>query len=73
MKKILVESVIEECEYFCDKHPDKEAFSQLNITSWYGSEYDLMGVEVHLCDECVKKMYEYINNEYNLTPKDIEL
>ena len=60
MKKIIVEKALEEAQYFCDKHPDKECFSELKTASWYGSNHDMTGIEIHLCDECLEEMYSYL-------------
>ena len=73
MKKIIVEKVLEDVKYFCDKHPDKECYSELRTSSWYGSGYDMMGVEIHLCDECLTEMYKLIKEKFGVEPKDIEI
>ena len=73
MKRVKTEMVLEESQYFCDRHPDRECFSELKIASWYGSDFDLKGIEVHLCDECLKAMYELLKSQFNVTPKDIEI
>jgi len=73
MKKILQERVIEEAQYFCDKHPDRECFSEIKTMSWYGSQFDLMTVELHLCDECLKNVYSILEKEFGATPKEIEM
>lgn len=73
MKKILTEKVLEEVQYFCDKHPDKECFSELRTASWYGSVFDLTGVEVHLCDECLAEMLKLIEEKFGIKPKDINV
>lgn len=73
MKKISVEGVLEEAHFFCDVHPEKECFSELKTASWYGSEFDMTGVEIHLCDECLKELYRLLWNNYTVKPKDIEI
>ena len=73
MKKIITTGVVENSEYYCDKHPDKECFSELKTISWYGSEFDLTGIEIHLCDECLEEMYKLLEKEFKIKPKDIEL
>ena len=73
MKKIITKGVVENSEYYCDKHPDKECFSELKTISWYGSEFDLTGIEIHLCDECLEEMYKLLEKEFKIKPKDIEL
>lgn len=73
MKKVIVQKALEEAQYFCDKHPDRECSSELKTSSWYGSKFDLLGIEIHLCDECLEEMYNYFNKEFKVTPKEIEL
>ena len=73
MKRITQESVIEEAKYFCDKHPDRECFSELKAASWYGSKFDMMGIEIHLCDECLTDFYTECWAKYIMKPKDIEI
>jgi hypothetical protein len=73
MKKIITQSVLEEAQYFCDKHPDRECYSELKIASWYGSKYDLSGIEIHLCDECLDEMYDLIEGKFKIKPKNIEI
>lgn len=66
MKKIIVQKALEEVQYFCDKHPDRECFSELKTASWYGSKYDLTGLEVHLCDECLEEMTKLIEEKFGV-------
>ena len=73
MKKIITERVREDSKYFCDVHPNRECFSGVNTTSWYGSEFDLMGAEFHLCDECLKEFYAHLKQKYNVEPKELSL
>ena len=73
MKKILRESVIEDAQYFCDLHPDRECYSHLKTASWYGSEFDMTGIEVHLCDACLFDMYKLLQQKFGIEPKDIEI
>lgn len=73
MKKIIVQKALEEAQYFCDKHPDRECFSELKTASWYGSNFDLTGIEVHLCDECLAEMFKLIEEKFGVKPKDIEI
>jgi hypothetical protein len=73
MKKVLTEKVLEEAQYFCDKHPDRECFSELKTASWYGSIFDLTGIEIHLCDECLKEFYDHCLTTYKVKPKDIDI
>lgn len=71
MKKIVTEGVLEEASYFCDKHPERECFSELKTASWYGSSFDMTGAEVHLCDECLEEFYSLLQQKYGIKPKDI--
>ena len=73
MKKVIKEKILEEAQYFCDRHPDRECFSELRTSSWYGSEFDMTGIEVHLCDACLFDMYKYLQKEFKISPKDIEI
>jgi hypothetical protein len=73
MKKIITERVMEETIYFCDNHPNKECFTELKTSSWYGSCFDMMGIEIHLCDECLTDFYEECYKKYKIKPKDLEI
>ncbi len=73
MKKVLQEYKPEICEFFCDKHPNVRCFSKLKTTSWYGSDFDMMGVEIHLCDECIKEIYDYLDKTYNIVPTELSI
>jgi hypothetical protein len=73
MKKIITQGVLEDAKFFCDKHPDRECFSEIKTASWYGSNFDMMGTEFHLCDECLEELYKEFKARYNVTPKDIEI
>ena len=73
MKKVTVEGVLEEAKYFCDKHPERECFSELKIASWYGSKFDMMGLELHLCDACLFDMYKQFQQQFGKDPKEIEI
>ena len=70
MKK---EIVAAETKYFCDVHPDRECFSELRTASWYESKFDLTGLEIHLCDECIEEFYAYMEQKYKIKPKDVIL
>ena len=70
MKKIIVPKVHEEVKYFCDKHPDRECYSDLLTRSWYGSGFDMMGVETHLCDECLETLFKYLEQQFGVKPQD---
>lgn len=71
MKKILVAAVREDAEYYCDKHPERECYSELKTLSWYGSKFDNMAIDIHLCDECLKQLYAEIKENLGIEPKDI--
>jgi len=73
MKVVTQELVREEAKYFCDKHPDRECFSELKTASWYGSSHDMTGIEIHLCDECLEEMYKFLEEKFGIKPKDIEI
>ena len=73
MKKVIVEGVLEEAKYFCDKHPERECFSELKTASWYGSSHDLTGIEIHLCDECLDELYADLKRKFEVEPKDIDI
>ena len=73
MKQILQKYKPECAKYFCNKHPSIECYSGLEIISWYGSCYDCNKLEIHLCDECVKKMYDLLKKQFNVNPKQIEI
>lgn len=64
---------MEEATYFCDKHPDRECFSELKTTSWYGSSLDMTGIEIHLCDECLMDFYMECYSKYKIEPKSLEI
>jgi len=70
MKKITVQPVREEAQFFCDKHPERECYSELKTMSWYGSGFDNMGIEIHLCDECLEQLYAEIKENFGIEPKD---
>lgn len=71
MKKVTTQYQPEDATFFCDKHPDRECFSELQLVSWYGSDFDMNIVKAHLCDVCVKEMYDYLKREFKTTPKEI--
>lgn len=73
MKKIIVQKVQEEAEYYCDKHPNRKCYSELKIISWYGSRFDMMGIEIHLCDECLTEMYKILETKFGIKPKDLDV
>lgn len=66
-------TTIENIAYYCDVHPDRECFSQIETNSWYGSEFDMQHAELHLCDECLKEFYAHLKSKYNIDPKEIVL
>ena len=73
MKKIITQGIMEEAIYYCDKHPEKECFSELKAASWYGSKFDMTGIEIYACDECLQEVYNYLENQFQIKPKEIEL
>jgi hypothetical protein len=73
MKRVTTPFQREDATYFCDKHPDRECATQLELISWYGSIYDMTKVEAHLCDECVKEMRQLLEKEFKVKPEDINI
>ena len=73
MKQVIQKEVLEDAKYFCDAHPDRECFSQLESISWYGSRFDMMRLQLNLCDECLEKFYTEMKAKFNVEPKEIEL
>ncbi len=70
MKKILVHPVREEAKYFCDKHPDREAFTEVVSMCWYGSKFDLQHIRMNLCDECMDRLYTFVKENFGVEPFD---
>jgi hypothetical protein len=73
MKKIIREQILEEYKYYCDVHPERECFSKIESVSWYGSTFDMMVIEVHLCDECLAEFYTHMEQKYKKTPEEMPL
>lgn len=73
MKKVIKEHCREEAQYYCDKHPDRECFSELKTISWYGSKHDLTGLEIHLCDECLDEIIKMAKEKFNIDPIDLDI
>jgi len=73
MKKVIKQKSLEEAQYFCDKHPERECFTELKAFGWYGSKYDMSCAEVHLCDECMRRMFKLIEEEFGIKPEEIEI
>ncbi len=73
MKKVIVERVREEAKYFCDKHPDREAYTQIASMCWYGSKFDIQHIRMNLCDECMEKLYDFVKENFGVEPFDDEL
>ena len=72
MKKVIVEPVREEAKFFCDKHPDREAYTEMRTICWYGSQFDLMHVKVNMCDECMEAFYKYVKEQFGVEPYEDE-
>lgn len=70
MKKIIKPYQNEEAKYFCDKHPDREAYFQVENIAWYGSQFDCMNVQVHMCDECSAQFFKYVKDEFGVEPTE---
>lgn len=73
MKKLIRETVLEEVEYYCDIHPNKKCYSKIEAVSWYGSTFDMMQLEVHLCDECLAEFYIHMEQKYKKKPEEMSL
>jgi hypothetical protein len=73
MKKIVKEGVLEEPKFYCDKHPDRECFSELKTASWYGSKFDMMGIELHLCDVCLFDLYKQLQKDFGIEPTSLDI
>jgi hypothetical protein len=70
MKKVIVSRVREEAKYFCDKHPDRECFTQVKTNCWYGSMFDLQHIRMNLCDECMEKFYKMVEENFGVKTFD---
>lgn len=70
MKKIIVPAVREESKYFCDKHPDRECFTKAITLCWYGSKFDTLNLKMHLCDECMETLYNYVKENFGVKPDE---
>jgi hypothetical protein len=64
MKKIIKSQQVEEAEYFCDLIPGQKAFSHLKLHSWYGSNHDMLILELDLCDDAVDEIMELLRSKY---------
>ena len=73
MKHVITKYQPEDAKFFCDKHPDRECFSELRIISWYGSIFDLNQCRIHLCDVCVKEMYDLLEKQFKVAPEKVEI
>lgn len=73
MKVVTQKYQSEDAKYYCDKHPERECYSELQLSSWYGSCFDMNLVKVHLCDTCVQDIYAFLKKEFKAEPKEIEL
>lgn len=73
MKKVIKPHQYEEAEFYCDRHPDRQCFSSLKTNSWYGSQFDMTGVEIHLCDECLGVLYKLLEQLFGVKPQDKDL
>lgn len=73
MKKVTIEQVHEQAKYFCDRHPDRECYTEVRSSCWYGSKFDLLHIKVNMCDECMEEFYQYIKEKFGVEPYDDEL
>lgn len=72
MKNVITPGVKEEVEYVCDSCK-AEAFTQLTIHSWYGSEYDMTQASIHFCDKCAKKAKTVLEGNFNIKINMLEI
>jgi hypothetical protein len=73
MKKVIVEKVHEEAKFYCDKHPDRECFTEIKSSCWYGSKFDLFHIKTNLCDECMEELYTFMKEKFGVEPFDDEI
>jgi len=73
MKKVIVERVREDAKYFCDKHPDRECYTSVRTSCWYGSEFDMLNLNANLCDECMTEFYQIMKDKFNVKPTEEEI
>jgi len=73
MKQIVTKYQPEDARFFCDRHPDRECYSELQLVSWYGSIFDMNQIKVHLCDVCVKEMYDQLKKNFNVEPRQLNI
>ena len=72
MKKVITPAVREESKFFCDKHPKRECFTKVVTQCWYGSNFDTLNLQLHLCDECIKSFYKYVKRNFGVDPEENE-
>lgn len=65
MKKVLVPKQSEEATFYCDSC-GIEAFGQLSIHFWYGSKMDMSQAQIHLCDDCAKRIMESLKTNFGI-------
>jgi len=70
MKKIDVPAVREEARFFCDKHPDRECYTRVSTSCWYGSKFDILNLKMNLCDECMEEFYKMVKKKFGVEPKE---
>lgn len=68
MKKIITPAIHEEASYFCDKHPERECFTEIRSSCWYGSGFDMNNIKMNLCDECMEEFYKIIKEKFGVEP-----
>ena len=73
MKKVIVKKIQEEAKYFCDKHPDRECYTQIITMCWYGSQFDLNHIKANLCDECLGELYKFMEEKFGVKAFDDEM
>jgi hypothetical protein len=70
MKRIITPGIKEESIYFCDKHPDRECFTEIKTIAWYGSKFDGDNLTIHLCDVCYKEFLTKCKKKYGVEPSN---
>ena len=70
MKKVIVERVREDAKFYCDKHPDRECYTTVRTSCWYGSQFDMFNLKMNLCDECMKEFYDMVKEKFGVEPVD---
>ena len=73
MKKVIVPRIREDAKYYCDKHPDRECYTSIRTSCWYGSQFDLLNLHANLCDECMAEFYQMMKDKFNVEPVEEDI